>query len=343
MNGVVVRRFHERDIEDIVEIFASLGLIRDAEERELYRKSLEKSALEPRWYDHYLVAELNGEVVGRVILEAAYPPYCELINLYVHSDHRRIGIGSSLVQACIELASKLNCSVMSLMTEPVGNLAAYRLFSKFGFCIGILGDPSLERGHAWLFRFSEESFVSRFIWRHPFAEPSVSLSKISFHEQMLYRMAWREPHSDEALALYLRGQPSQTVEGTMPRIAGFSYREGGVRVEVAVKEQQKIIREGETCRFTVSLWNAGTKPLELTFNTSIPEGTILSPYPKELGTVNIPPEEGEAIRFEFKWLSGHSLPNFTTFPTVPTTCFLNIEGINRPFFVSAGFEREIPP
>ena len=341
MNGTVVRRFHERDIEDIVEIFASVGLIRDDEERELYRKNFEKSALEPRWYDHHLVAELSGEVVGRVILEAAYPPYCELINLYVHSDHRRIGIGSSIVQACIELASKLNCSVMSLMTEPVGNLAAHRLFSKFGFRIGIPGDPSLERGHAWLFRFSEESFVRRFLWRHPFAEPSVSHSKISFNEQMLYCMGWRDPQSDESLALYLRGQLSQTVEGTMPRIAGFSHREGDMWVEGAVKEQQKTIGEGETCRFTLSLWNTGSKPLELTFNTSIPEGTMLSPSPEELGTVYIPPEEGEAILFEFTWLSGHSLPDFTTFPTVPATCFLNIQGTDRPILVSAGFEREL--
>ena len=233
--------------------------------------------------------------------------------------------------------------VISLMTKPVGNLAAYRLFSKFGFCPGIPGDPSLERGHMWLFRFSEESFVSRFLWRHPFSEPSVSPSKISFHDQMLYRMGWRDPQSDEALAHYLKGQPSQTVEGTMPRIAGFSYREGGMRVEGAVKEQQKTIGEGETCKFNLSLWNAGSKPLELTFNTSIPEGTMLSPSPEELGTVNIPPEEGDAIRFDFKWLSGHSLPYFTTFPTVPATFFLNIEGINQPIFISSGFEREIPP
>ena len=343
MNGAVVRRFHERDIEDVVEIFACVGLIRDDEERESYRKKLEKAATEPRWYDHYLVAELKGRVVGRVILEAAYTPYCELINLYVHSDHRRIGVGSSLVQACIELASKLQCSVISLMTEPVGNLAAHKLFSNFGFRPGILGDPSLERGHTWFFRFSEESFVSKFLWRHPFAEPSVSPSKIGFHDRMLYRMAWRDPQSNEALALYLRGQPSQTVKGTMPRIAGFSYREGDIRVDGAVKEQQKTIREGETCSFTMSLWNAGSKSLDLTFNTFIPEGTMLSPSPEELGTVNISPEEGEEIRFEFTWLSGYSLPDFTTFPTVTATCFLNIEDTNQPIFVSAGFEREITP
>jgi len=341
LDGVVIRKFHERDVEDVVEIFASVGLIQDGEDQEKYQKRLRKVALEPPWYDHYLVAELDGKVVGRVILETAYPPYCELINLYVHQDYRRIGVGSNLIQACIGLASKLNCSLMSVMTDPVENLAAHRFYSKFGFRPGILGDPSLERGHMWLFRFSKENFVGSFLWRHPFAEPSVSPSKIGFHGRMLYRMTWRDPQTGEELALYLEGQPNQPDKGTMPRIAGFLYRDESTMVEGVVKELQKTIKEGETSTFTVLLRNVGSKPVELTFNASIPRGTMLSPFPKDLYRTNILPKEEKTVRFKFTWLSSYTLPNFTTFLTVPVTCFLQFEGADKPIFLSAGFERKI--
>jgi len=200
-------------------------LIHNEEEWERTRKSLRKNAVEPEWYDHFLVAELDGKMVGRVLLEYAYPPYSELINMYVLPDHQGIGVGSRLFQRCIEMASANKCFVMSTMTDPIGNLPAHRLISKFGFKPGILGDPSKPRGHMWLFRFSEQSCMSEFLKRHPFAEPFVSRLKVDFHGQMLYRMSWRDPQTEENMNLYLEGQPSQTPEGTMPRISGFSYEE----------------------------------------------------------------------------------------------------------------------
>lgn len=336
LTKIVVRKFRESDVEDVVEIFDQVGLVRNVEDRNAQVKRLTKTAREPEWYDHYFVSEIDGKVVGRVILEAAYPPYSELANLYVHSDCR--GVGSSLVEGCIEAALARSCPILSVMTDPVGNLPAHRLYSKFGFRPGILGDPSKKRGHMWLFRFSEQTCVSEFLRRHPFAAPSVSQHKVDFHGRLLYRMAWRDPQTGERIDLYIEGQPSQTLEGTMPRIAGFCYKEKDARLEASLAEQVEIITRGETSKFAVSIWNLGSRTLRITSNASVPEGTDLTP--QSLPPIEIDPKNEKTIQFVLTWPSSCSLPEFTTFATVPVTFFFEIEGLRRPLFASAGFRRE---
>jgi len=325
-------------VEDVVEIFDQEGLIGSVEDRNELVKRLTKTARETEWYDHYLVAEIDGKGVGRVILEAAYPPYSELINLYVHSDYRGRGVGSSLVQSCIEAASARSYPVLSVMTDPVGNLPAHRLYSKFGFRPGILGDPSKKRGHMWLFRFSENTCVSEFRRRHPFAEPSVSQHKVDFHGRLLYRTAWRDPQTGERMDLYIEGQPSQTLEGTMPRIAGFSYEEKNLGLEAVVKEQSKVIKRAKTSKFATCLRNLGSKTLRITSNASIPDGTELNP--QSLSAIEINSENEKTLQFELTWPPTCNLPGCATFSTVPATCFFRIEGFEQPLFASAGFKGE---
>ena len=339
MKKIIVRKFQESDVEAVVEIFEKDGLIHNEEERQRTRKSLRKNAVEPEWYDIFLVAELDGRVVGRVLLESAYPPYSELINLYVLPDHQGKGVGSSLVQECIKIASIHKFFVMTTMTDPVGNLPAHRLYSKFGFRPGILGDPSVKRGHMWLFRFSEESCISEFLKRHPFAEPSVSLSKVNFHDRMLYRMSWRDPQTEDKIDLFIEGQPSQTPEGTMPRITGFSYKEKDIGLDALVKEQSKIIRQGETSDFAISFWNLGSKTLQFSLSASIPDGTVLTPLPQTLSPLEINSQDEKTIQFKIAYPSSCKLPDFTTFPTIITTCFFIVEFLEHPLFASAGFER----
>ena len=109
---IVVRKFRESDVDDVVELFDQDGLIHNDEEREKIRKNMEKNATNPLWYDHYLVAEVDGKVVGRVILEAAYPPYSELINIYVLPSYQGIGVGTRLsIDRSID--SKINLEVVA--------------------------------------------------------------------------------------------------------------------------------------------------------------------------------------------------------------------------------------
>ena len=114
LKEVKVRRFREGDVEDVLGIFAADGLIHNEEERERTRKGLEKNAREPEWYDDYLVAEVDGKVVRRVILEAAYPPYSELMNLYVLPEYQGIGVVHVSFRAAsrqLQLTRALSCQL----------------------------------------------------------------------------------------------------------------------------------------------------------------------------------------------------------------------------------------
>jgi len=339
LEKAVVRKFRETDAEAVVDIFQTYGLIRNKTERERSLDLLEKAAIEPKWYAHHLIAELDGRVVGRVILEAPYYPYSELVNLYVHPDYCGIGVGSSLVQGCIDTASNLGSLLISTMTDPVGNLPAHRLYSKFGFKPAILGDPSAARGHMWLFRFSDSCCASEFLKRHPFAEPSVSQSKVEFHGRMLHRMSWTDPQTQEKLAFYIEGQPSQTLEGTMPRIAGFSFKEEDAMLDVLVQDLDKVIKQGQASKFVVSIWNLGSETLRITWSASIPEGMKLN-LPLEPFSVDVKPCKTDRMQYTFAWPLGVNLPDFTTFSTIPATYFFTIKGLKQPLFASAGFERE---
>jgi GNAT superfamily N-acetyltransferase len=69
------------------------------------------------------VAERSGEVVGLAafhIFEVIYRPGpdCRLNALVVRSDHRRQGIGSSLVQAVEQLARERRCHRLELTIRP---------------------------------------------------------------------------------------------------------------------------------------------------------------------------------------------------------------------------------
>jgi len=339
LKKAIIREFQEKDAEDVVEIFQTYGMVHDEDEKKRTLDLLRKIGREPKWYAHHLVAELDGGVVGRAVLEAPYPPYSELINLYVRPEYCGMGVGSGLVQNCIDLASTMGSLLMLSMTDPVGNLPAHRLYSKFGFRPGILGDPTIERGHTWVFRFSEKSCVSEFLKRHPFAEPSVSRSKVDFHGRMLYNMAWCDPQTEEELSFFVEGQPSQTPEGTMPRIAGFSYEENSAKFDLLVRDQDRVIRQGETSRFAVSIWNFGPETLRIAYSVSVPDGTELVVVSPVAPSFEVAPDEVEHMQFRLTWLSGFSLPDFTSFSTVPATCFFAVGGFERPLFASAGFER----
>ena len=339
MKKITSRKFQKKDVEDVLKIFIAYGLIHNDEERERTRKLLLKDAVEPEWYDTFLVAELDGRVVGRVILEAAYPPYSELINMYVHPDYRSRGVGSSLVQRCIEIASAHRCLLILTMTDPVENLPAHRLYSKYGFRPGILGDPSRRRGHMWLFRFSQESSIKEFIKRHPFAEPSVSRSKEDFFERILYRMSWRDPQTQDKMDLFIEGQPSQTPDGTMPRITGFSFKEKDHEFEVVIKERNTI--RLETSKIDLSFFNHSSKPLQLALCASIPNGIILSPSPQTLSPIKVDTRKKRIIKFEIAVSDYSKLPKFTTFPTVLTTFFFWVKRLEYPLFASTGFDRKV--
>ncbi len=325
--GVVVREFRDEDVDDIMEMYSLMKWPISVEGMKSWSRKSE--------YTRVLVAERNEKAVGKVTFDTAYPPYSELVNLVVHPNYRRIGIGSRLIQSCIEVSHRKRCSIISAMAEP-NNYSAHRLYSKFGFHIGIL--PDSKEGRIWLFRFSEDSPLGKFLSIHPFSQPSASLNKISFHDHPLYEMKWIDPLTEDKMIFYLEGQPGQPREGgTMPRIAGISYKEGDIALDCAVHEKSKFIGLESEAVFELLIVNAGRKDLRVEgLEFILPKGSRVLPkktIPKKLKT-----EESKTVELKFKLIPNFDVP-ILSFGTVLTTCCLKFVGTETQFVISAGFER----
>ena len=325
--GVVVREFRDEDVDDIMEMYSLMKWPISVEGMKSWSRKSE--------YTRVLVAERNGKAVGKVTFDTAYPPYSELVNLVVHPNYRRIGIGSRLIQSCIEVAHRKRCSIISAMANPA-NHSAHRLYSKFGFHIGIL--PDSKEGKMWLFRFSEDPPLGKFLFTHPFSQPSVSPHKILFHDHPLYEMKWIDPMTEDEMILYLEGQPGQPREGgTMPRIAGISYKEGDMALDCVVHEKQKLIGLEREALFDLRIVNAGRKDLRVEgLEFTLPKGSKVLPkktIPRKLRT-----GESKTVKLKFKLLSNFDVPTLS-FGTILATSCLKFVGTETRFVITAGFER----
>ncbi len=134
---VRVRAREPQDVEAIAEIFACPGVVagtlqlpfRSVAER---RERLAQLAANV----HFLVAELDGRVVGNLGLHVETNlrrRHCGSFGMAVHDDFQGRGVGSALVAAMIDLADNwLGLRRLELQVF-VDNAAAIHLYEKFGF------------------------------------------------------------------------------------------------------------------------------------------------------------------------------------------------------------------
>lgn len=101
---------------------------------ELWQKRLNEK---PEGFYH-LVAEIDGEIVGQLGLQANPNPrrrHCGYLGMGVKDSYQGQGIGSRLITSAIDLAENwLNLCRIEL-TVFVDNAAAVRLYQKHGFVI----------------------------------------------------------------------------------------------------------------------------------------------------------------------------------------------------------------
>ena len=82
--------------------------------------------------NHFWVAEVGGDVVGMIGVQAHEAGCGEIRRLRVRSDHRRKGVGSALVEAALHFCQERGYIKIELDTF-VDREAAIRLFEKFRF------------------------------------------------------------------------------------------------------------------------------------------------------------------------------------------------------------------
>lgn len=82
-------------------------------------------------YSFWLVAEEDGRVVGYIGSQIVFPD-ADMMNVAVHPDHRRLGIGQILVDTLAAELKHMDCKNLTLEVRA-SNTPAIALYEKLGF------------------------------------------------------------------------------------------------------------------------------------------------------------------------------------------------------------------
>jgi ribosomal-protein-alanine N-acetyltransferase len=120
---VILRRFELRDLKRIIEIEEDSFL--DGDEA-LYQE------LHEEWPDGFLVAELDGMVIGFLVLVITPDGEGRVFALAMDARYRGKGVGRALLKAAFNTLRKLRIGFVRLEVR-VGNQVAQRLYRSTGF------------------------------------------------------------------------------------------------------------------------------------------------------------------------------------------------------------------
>ncbi len=116
----------EADLSQILQIETSAFNSFDAYDREDFRRWFRRNP------DLCLVAEIEGRIAGygiaRILADKA-----ELASLATHSDFRRLGVGSALLQEIIRRVEMYEVQQIELEVRKT-NLDGFQFWKKMGFC-----------------------------------------------------------------------------------------------------------------------------------------------------------------------------------------------------------------
>ncbi len=82
--------------------------------------------------DMFLVAEINGNLIGYVVSLIRRGYICHILSIAVHPNYRRRGIATKLMVSIEKEAKKHNAFLMRLEVRA-SNCAAINLYKKLGF------------------------------------------------------------------------------------------------------------------------------------------------------------------------------------------------------------------
>jgi ribosomal protein S18 acetylase RimI-like enzyme len=199
-----------------------------------------------------LLAEVDGLVVGRVLLEAHHHPYCELVNLCVRPDCEGMGVATALVQESIRRARQLGFKVMVLQ-ESLDDGPAHGIYQRAGFVPATRGD--MQR----MVKLLDVPLVASLLRTFPDAE-FVSEPPPDRGEKW-WRLSWHAG-ADDFVALYLHGGSCQfDSDGFQPVIQACEFAYNGVSLAVEADMAAEIAR-GAVGDLRLHLENRGAEPFE---------------------------------------------------------------------------------
>ncbi len=157
--GIVLRPVEERDNEAIATIIrAVLTEFKAAKKGTVYYDPTTDDLyhLFKREKAAYLIAELNGKVVGGC---GVYPTeglpegYCELVKLYLLPEARKLGLGKRLIEQSFTIAQQFGYTKMYLESLPELTQAV-SLYENLGFTYlpAALGDSKHFGCSLWMIK-----------------------------------------------------------------------------------------------------------------------------------------------------------------------------------------------
>ena len=108
----------------------------DADKLASFRAGLEIEVGEPKWRRAWAAVDGSTAIAGHVDLRAVPDPFTghrALLGLGVHRDHRRRGLGKTLVEHALDWAHREGALEWIDLNFLSGNLPAERLYRSLGF------------------------------------------------------------------------------------------------------------------------------------------------------------------------------------------------------------------
>jgi len=324
------RLLEERDIPSILEaLFTEEFYQNYADSTKNHLTWLAKQGLGR--YENYLVVERDDKAVGGVGVDTPYPPYAELGGLLVHPQYRRKGVGTELVEGCINLAKRCDCNIMYLMTL-MDIPAVLRFYRRLGFQPAMLQGFDEDDKEICLFRFTDVPCYNEFLRNHPLSIMKVSGGKGEFHGNKAFEIGWSDPQTGDFLSFYLDGARWAM---RMPRITGISRKEGPRAFDAWIHLTSPDMAMSGTGEYEINLDNEGEDKMNLHMSHLLPKGTTIDGQKSYVITTVL---EGEARwKLRFNIMREFDVPPLS-FYTVLATCQLQLDGFSSPFPISAGFE-----
>ena len=127
-DGIILREMRPEDYDAVIKLWEAAGLPYKPRGRDS-REAIEQQLKLPTAI--YLVAELNGQIVGSVL--GTHDGRKGWINrLAVHPDHRRRGIARKLVEAVERRCLDLGVKIFAALIED-WNETSMRAFTRLGY------------------------------------------------------------------------------------------------------------------------------------------------------------------------------------------------------------------
>jgi len=260
-----------------------------------------------------LVGLVDGLLVGRGILEDAYHPYCELVNLYVRHDYEGRGVATAIVAEAVARARRLGFKYMVLQ-EFREAAEAHGIYQKAGFLPAQVGE--MQR----LICLLDVPVVGLFLRAHPDAEFSSRPDTSG-----LWRLTWCA--GGESVALALRGGSCQFDSDGFQTVIGGCELVTAKTSFAARVEAPPTVPRGATFDLTVAVSNHGSQALTAVVRAALPPETevvgdfALAAVRLELGaggeeTVRLPIR----VRHEFP-CDGQRFRSYPSTPFTAEVCY----------------------